>query len=98
MSFNLFPTALGRTIRLLREVRGVSLETMAGHHGMTKSGWSRVETGATEICASRLMKTAMFLRLPAWQVVKEAEDLIRTIGRFDDLAKKQDDQDKKENT
>lgn len=74
-----FPEAVGRTIRLNREIRGFSLGEMAEHQGMTKSGWSRVETGDTEVRASQLLKAATLFRVPAWKIVKDAEDLLGTV-------------------
>lgn len=71
-----FPEALGRTIRLNREIRGFTLLEMARHQDMSMSGWSRVETGKTEIRSSQLIRAASLFHVPAWQLVKDAEELI----------------------
>jgi len=76
MKVTKFSEALGRTIRLHREVHGFSLEDMARHQGMTSSGWSRVETGDTEVRASHLFLAAQLLRIPISEIVKEAEAVI----------------------
>jgi transcriptional regulator with XRE-family HTH domain len=79
-----FPEALGRTIRVHREIRRVSLNDMAEHQGLSTSGWSRVETGDTEIRASQLMKVATLFQIPVWQIVKDAEDLINSVSTCED--------------
>jgi transcriptional regulator with XRE-family HTH domain len=67
---------LGHVIRGSRELRGISLETMATDMGFSsRSGWSRVESGDTTITAAQLRRAARCLRRETWAVVQDADNL-----------------------
>jgi len=54
-----YSARVGRAVRYLREVAGISLTEMADRCGvLTVSGWSRVETGATTMTVDQLQRAA----------------------------------------
>ena len=73
---------MGRVVRMQREVRGVSLEAMAKALGYKdSSGWSRVETGDTEMTVTTLWRAADRLGTSSAALVKMADDLTEDLAR-----------------
>lgn len=53
-----YTAKVGRAVRYLREVAGISLTEMAAAVHLTVSGWSRVETGRTTMTVDQLERAA----------------------------------------
>lgn len=70
---DLFAKVIGRTLRMHREIRGMSLSTMAKQLGFASaSGWSRVETGVTVMTVGQLYAASKVLGVEPHDVVKAA--------------------------
>lgn len=68
-----YSEVVGRTMRLEREIRGVSMRAMADHVGLTLSGWSRVETGDTTATVDHLRLVAEKLGTRPGDILDQAE-------------------------
>lgn len=76
-----FRHAVGRSLRMHRELRGISLlemSTQSGYAGV--SGWSRVETGDTIATVEHAYAAALVMEVPAHQVLKLAEELLKAVN------------------
>jgi transcriptional regulator with XRE-family HTH domain len=70
-----YTALLGRSIRIRRELTGLSLSDMSKHMGVSSSGWSRVETGTVTMTVTQLRKAAFALGLSPAQLVAAADAL-----------------------
>lgn len=52
---------LGNTIRVLREIKGLTQKVMAGELDMSVSGYNKIERGETDVPLSRLNQIAKVL-------------------------------------
>ncbi|MDD1770971.1 MAG: helix-turn-helix domain-containing protein [Methanomassiliicoccales archaeon] len=68
----IFAKVIGRTVRLYREVRGISLSKMATDLGYAHSGWSRVETGESVMTVVQLFNASKLLGVEPHDLVKSA--------------------------
>lgn len=73
MTTTSYPAIVGAAIRSRRARQDVSLEAMAKHVGMTRSGWSRVESGSTTITATHLRRVACRLGCEPGNLVQDAD-------------------------
>lgn len=64
---------VGRAVRYLRETKGIDLETMAKSMGMSKSGWSRLETGDSVMTVEQLRRAAVVLQRKPSEVLSFTE-------------------------
>lgn len=63
---------VGQVIRSSREVRHITMTTMAAAAGLTSSAWSRVETGETTLTVSQLRKASTKLGVEPWTIIQLA--------------------------
>lgn len=56
-------------IKHFREVNNFTQEYVAGNIGLSISGYSKIERGATEITVSQLEKIAMVLQVPVEKLI-----------------------------
>jgi len=60
---------LGRRLRLIRNVKGLSQENMAEGLGITQSAYAQIETGRTDINISRLESIAKIFQLSVAEIL-----------------------------
>lgn len=65
--------ALGKTIRAIREHQGISQERLALAAGIDRSYYSAIERGEFNITLTVLLKVAASLRVPAWELLRQAK-------------------------
>jgi transcriptional regulator with XRE-family HTH domain len=64
---------LGKAVRRLREARDFSQEGFADHVGVHRTYMGAVERGEQNISLANLERIAKALGLPAWELLREAE-------------------------
>jgi transcriptional regulator with XRE-family HTH domain len=65
---------LGASVRQRREKLGFSQEAFASKCGVHRTYIGKVERGEQNVSMASLAKIAKGLGVPAWQLVREAED------------------------
>ena len=76
-----FRHAVGRALRMHREIRGIPLAEMAEKCGFASvSGWSRVETGSTTPTVEHVYAAAACMGIPANHILKVAEEALSSVN------------------
>ncbi len=70
-----YSAIVGRVIRMRRELKGISLQAMASALGKSAAGWSRAETGVSEINIVSLRKAARVLGMNPFELLRAADEL-----------------------
>ena len=65
---------LGASVRQRREKLGISQEAFASKCGVHRTYIGKVERGEQNVSMASLVRIAKGLGVPAWQLVREAED------------------------
>lgn len=68
--------SIGEKIRKLRDLRGLSQENIANSLGMKQGGYSKLESGETELSYSRLEQIAKILTTTVGEIVNFDEERI----------------------
>lgn len=77
-----YSTIVGRVIRMRRELAGISLQKMSSELGFkSSSGWSRTETGDTELTVVTLRKAARVLGVSPASLLQAADELAEELLR-----------------
>jgi transcriptional regulator with XRE-family HTH domain len=69
-----FLTHLGETVRTRRARLGISQEEFANRCGVHRTYVGKVERGEQNVSMASLERIAKGLGVPAWQLVREAEE------------------------
>jgi transcriptional regulator with XRE-family HTH domain len=69
-----FLTHLGETVRQRRARLGISQEEFANRCGVHRTYVGKVERGEQNVSMASLERIAKGLGVPAWQLVREAEE------------------------
>ncbi len=76
-----YASIVGRVLRAQRELRGIPLKDMAERLGFQSvSGWSRTETGDTEVTVTLLREAAIALGMTPSAVLALADEHERQLG------------------
>ncbi|ULT42151.1 helix-turn-helix domain-containing protein [Niabella defluvii] len=78
---------VSENLRVLRMLRGIKVESVAKGIGITKSSYSNIETGKTEITLSRLQDIADYFQIDYNVILHGHLDNYQslTVGRSDEL-------------
>lgn len=76
-------TLIGRRLRMIRLLRGVSQQALADHLGITFQQVQKYERGRNNIAASRLPRIAAVLRVPVESFYRGIEE--GTAGAFAEM-------------
>jgi transcriptional regulator with XRE-family HTH domain len=70
---------IGKKIRMLRELRNLTQEHMAGVLGVTQSAYSRMEIGETEITYSKLARIATEIGMKPEDIISFSESMVFNV-------------------
>ena len=70
---------IGKKIKMLRELRNLTQEHMAGVLGVTQSAYSRMEIGETEITYSKLARIATEIGMKPEDIISFSESMIFNV-------------------
>ena len=70
---------IGKKIKMLRELRNLTQEHMAGVLGVTQSAYSRMEIGETEITYSKLARIATEIGMKPEDIISFSESMVFNV-------------------
>ena len=76
-----YQAVLGRLIAQKRKERNLDQEEMARRVGVSRSTWSRIESGSSTLSLDQLAKAAGALGMTMGELMLEADDLVRELRR-----------------
>ena len=76
-----YQAVLGRLIAQKRKERTLDQEEMARRVGVSRSTWSRIESGSSTLSLDQLAKAAGALGMTMGELMLEADELVRELRR-----------------
>ena len=76
-----YQTVLGRLIAQKRKERRIDQEEMARQVGVSRSTWSRIESGSSALNMDQLARAASALGMPLGELMLEVDDIVRELRR-----------------
>ncbi len=76
-----YQTVLGRLIAQKRKEKGIDQEEMARRVGVSRSTWSRIESGSSALNMDQLARAASALGIPLGELMLEVDDVVRELRR-----------------
>ena len=76
-----YQTVLGRLIAQKRKERRIDQEEMARRVGVSRSTWSRIESGSSALNMDQLTRAASALDMPLGELMLEVDDIVRELRR-----------------
>lgn len=70
---------LANVVKGHREMRGIAVGDWAKKLGMSRSTWFRLESGSTDMSVTQLRSAARVLKMPAWQLIREADAIAQQL-------------------
>lgn len=74
-----YQAVLGRLIIQKRQEKNIDQEEMARHVGVSRSTWSRIESGSSALNIDQLTKVASKLELPLSELMLETETVVEEL-------------------
>lgn len=76
-----YQTVLGRLIAQKRKEKGIDQEEMARRVGVSRSTWSRIESGSSAMSMDQLAKTASALGERLGELMLEVDEVVRGLQK-----------------
>ena len=76
-----YQTVLGRLIVQKRKEKGIDQKEMARRVGVSRSTWSRIESGSSAMSMDQLAKAASALGEPLGGLMLEVDDVVRGLQK-----------------
>ena len=78
-----YQTVLGRLIVQKRQEKYIDQDEMARHVGVSRSTWSRIETGTSALNMDQLARVANKLEIPLSELIRDTETIIEELKNQD---------------
>ena len=76
-----YQTVLGRLIAQKRKEMRIDQEEMARRVGVSRSTWSRIESGSSALNMDQLSRAASALDMPLGELMLEVDEIVRELRR-----------------
>ena len=76
-----YQAVLGRLIIQKRSEKQIDQKDMAKHVGVSRSTWSRIESGSSALKMDQLTRAASKLDMPLGELMLEADAIVRKLRR-----------------